>query len=103
MTPRGGADRPDLAGAPPGGRHTRILRERGDDHLVVDRLHLAVVEGPDAGSNLEVSGSSVVIGKEARDGLILRDSAVSRMHCELTVGEGPPTVRDLGSRNGTVL
>ena len=37
----------------------------------------------------------------AGDGLLLADTALSRLHCELRAGPDGLTVRDLGSSNGT--
>jgi transcriptional regulator of acetoin/glycerol metabolism len=34
---------------------------------------------------------------------VLTDGTVSRFHCELTIEHGRATVRDLGSKNGTVV
>ena len=43
------------------------------------------------------------IGTHERAELILRDSTVSRFHCQVGVEKGRVTVRDLGSRNGTFV
>src|SRR5262249_39432634 len=45
----------------------------------------------------------VVIGTHESADLVLRDDTVSRFHCEICLVEGRPVVRDLGSRNGTIL
>jgi two-component system, NtrC family, response regulator GlrR len=44
----------------------------------------------------------VVVGSHPSADLVLRDPSVSRFHCEITGGDRP-SVRDLGSRNGTVV
>jgi pSer/pThr/pTyr-binding forkhead associated (FHA) protein len=48
-------------------------------------------------------GNSLVIGRAADNGLVLRDTAASRRHVEIrAAGEGY-LCRDLGSRNGTIV
>jgi two-component system response regulator GlrR len=43
------------------------------------------------------------IGSHESNDLLLADGAVSRFHCEITIDERGARVRDLGSRNGTML
>jgi pSer/pThr/pTyr-binding forkhead associated (FHA) protein len=68
----------------------------------VAELSLEVVEGPDAGQRVALSGP-IEIGREAGAGLLLSDELVSRRHARLTPVQGGVTVEDLGSRNGTFI
>src|SRR3954453_9724664 len=61
---------------------------------------IVVVEGPDAGKEFELSGSSTV-GREGD--ISLNDSEVSRSHASLTFDGSTCTVEDLGSTNGTYV
>jgi uncharacterized RDD family membrane protein YckC len=61
---------------------------------------LVIVEGPDAGKEFELSGSSTV-GREGD--ISLNDSEVSRSHASLTFDGSTCTVQDLGSTNGTYV
>jgi len=45
----------------------------------------------------------VVVGNSAECGLVVRDPAVSRRHCEIALTPRGLSVRDLGSKNGTFL
>jgi DNA-binding NtrC family response regulator len=63
---------------------------------------LVTVEGKGVGRSFVPSSDCVVIGSHPSADLVLRDPAVSRFHCEITVAD-PPTIRDLGSRNGTIV
>ena len=63
---------------------------------------LVTVEGKAAGRTFVPSSDVVVIGSHPSADLVLRDPAVSRFHCEITLAD-PPTIRDLGSRNSTIL
>lgn len=61
-------------------------------------------QGVYAGHIFEISGASVVIGREAGNGVALvNDSTASRRHATLTVADGAYTIRDEGSSNGTFV
>ena len=47
--------------------------------------------------------SSLVIGRSSQCDVQVRDSKLSRRHCEIRLGPGGYTVRDLGSKNGTFV
>jgi len=88
---------PDLAAA-----RTEAL-SADDRHVLVRRFRLRVEQGADAGRELVSQGERVVIGSEDGVDLHLTDGAVSRFHCEVRVEEGRARIRDLGSRNGTIV
>jgi hypothetical protein len=67
----------------------------------VAEARIAVVEGPDAGKEFELSGSTV-IGRHEGD-VALDDSEVSRSHASLVFDGTTVTVQDLGSTNGTFV
>ena len=48
-------------------------------------------------------GTSLVIGRAADNGLVLRDTAASRRHVEIRAAGDGYVCRDLGSRNGTIV
>jgi transcriptional regulator with PAS, ATPase and Fis domain len=93
---------------PPGGGFvhdittTRIEREAGDAALV-RRFRLTVVGGPNSGQTYTSSGDRTVIGTHESAELILADRTVSRFHCEITFSDGRLAIKDLGSRNGTLI
>jgi two-component system, NtrC family, response regulator GlrR len=67
------------------------------------RFRLTVVEGPARGVAWQSTADRCSIGSHHRNDLIIEDPTVSRFHSELVVAEDRVRVRDLGSRNGTVL
>ena len=77
--------------------------ERADGHLLVPRLEVVVIEGPDAGREVASRADRIVIGKHESADLALSDETVSRFHAELVVVDGAIVLRDLGSRNGTTV
>jgi two-component system response regulator GlrR len=48
-------------------------------------------------------GDRTVIGSHESADVVLGDRSVSRFHCEILVGEDGARLRDLGSRNGTLI
>ncbi|HEX4460941.1 MAG TPA: sigma 54-interacting transcriptional regulator [Polyangia bacterium] len=69
----------------------------------VRRFRLTIVEGPKAGLSWESSSDRCSIGFHPSNDLVVEDATVSRFHCEVRIGEDGAHVRDLDSRNGTVL
>ena len=70
---------------------------------IVRRFCLTVVEGPSRGAAWQSTGDRCSIGSHHRNDLIVEDPTVSRFHCEIVVDESGVRIRDLKSRNGTVL
>jgi pSer/pThr/pTyr-binding forkhead associated (FHA) protein len=66
-------------------------------------LFLEIVEGPNAGRRVSLSGP-LVIGRAPDAGLVLDDDQVSRHHARVTPQpDGAALVEDLGSTNGTFI
>src|SRR5271166_5705918 len=63
---------------------------------------LLVLEGPHAGTQLEVDGE-LTIGRSPTCELVVEDGNVSRRHAQIVLDGGVATLVDLGSRNGTAL
>jgi len=79
---------------------TRVVA--GGRALRVRRVRLTVIEGPDKGLTQEFEGERITIGTAPGNDLVLSDTAVSRHHCEITLGQEGFLLRDRGSTNGTV-
>ncbi|MGZ3440369.1 MAG: FHA domain-containing protein, partial [Polyangia bacterium] len=69
----------------------------------VRRFRLTVVEGPKAGLTWESSSDRCSIGFHPSNDLVVEDATVSRFHCEVRIADDGAHVRDLDSRNGTVV
>ncbi|HMJ12694.1 MAG TPA: sigma 54-interacting transcriptional regulator [Polyangiaceae bacterium] len=67
------------------------------------KIHVAVVEGPDAGVSRELAGNCLRVGTSFENDLVLSDGTVSRQHCTIEPLEGGVRVRDEGSTNGLTL
>ncbi len=91
---------PVLASALPTSRDG-ALADGGALEQVV-HCQLVVIEGHDAGRTFEPSTECLVIGEHPSADVVLKDPAVSRFHCEIILGP-VASVRDLGSKNGTVV
>jgi transcriptional regulator with GAF, ATPase, and Fis domain len=67
------------------------------------RPRLLVLSGPLKDSTIALTEDEITIGREASNGVAVSDPSVSRKHCALVGREGKFLVRDLGSRNGTLV
>ena len=67
------------------------------------RPRLLVLSGPLKDSTIPLSEGEVTIGREASNGIAIVDPSVSRKHCLVSGQDGRFRVRDLDSRNGTLV
>ena len=67
------------------------------------RPRLLVLSGPLKDSTIPLSEGEISIGREASNGIAVSDPSVSRKHCLVEVQGGRFMVRDLDSRNGTLV
>jgi transcriptional regulator with GAF, ATPase, and Fis domain len=67
------------------------------------RPRLLVLSGPLKDSTIPLSEGEVTIGREATNGIAITDPSVSRKHCLVSWQDGRCRVRDLESRNGTLV
>jgi transcriptional regulator with PAS, ATPase and Fis domain len=83
---------------------TRVVEQAGRSQtLRVRKAQLSVTKGPDRGLTRDVQHHHVVVGSSPECDLVLSDPSVSRRHFELFPSEAGYVLRDLGSRNGTVV
>ena len=66
-------------------------------------LKLQIIEGPNVGQELELSGPGVVGRDPAKSHLVLEDPEASRRHASLIPEGQSLNVEDLGSTNGTFV
>jgi two-component system, NtrC family, response regulator GlrR len=66
-------------------------------------IKATVVSGPDAGTSWDGSGERCSVGTHPSSDFVLTDATVSRFHCEIGLDPVGVRLRDLGSKNGTVL
>ena len=71
--------------------------------LATHQLRVAVEAGPDRGAECDVSGTRLTVGTSTECDLRLTDPTVSRQHCEIRVEPRGYVLRDLDSRNGTLV
>ncbi|HWY19983.1 MAG TPA: sigma 54-interacting transcriptional regulator [Candidatus Acidoferrum sp.] len=67
------------------------------------RPRLLVLSGPLKDSTIPLSEDEITIGREPSNGIAIVDPSVSRKHCLLSAQNGRFRVRDLDSRNGTLV
>lgn len=85
-----------------GTRRITLQGRRGTE-IGVSGFCVTVVEGPDLGATAPLSASSICIGTDATNDLILTDPATSRRHAILKSTPSGPSLEDLASTNGTMI
>src|SRR3954462_15356226 len=66
-------------------------------------IKLQIIEGPDAGQELDVEGAAVIGRDPGSAALVVRDPEASRRHASLIPEGQSINVEDLGSTNGTFV
>ena len=67
------------------------------------RPRLLALSGPLKDSTIPLAEGEVTIGRDASNGIAVIDPSVSRKHCAFLGRDGKFQVRDLDSRNGTLV
>jgi len=70
---------------------------------LVRQFRLRVLDGPCQGTVYASTGERATIGTQSAMDLVLDDATMSRFQCEIALEAGVAVVRDLGSRNGTLV
>ena len=64
---------------------------------------LLVLSGPLKDSTIPLAEGEITIGREGTNGISVADPSVSRKHCQIIGADGRFRMRDLESRNGTLV
>jgi transcriptional regulator with GAF, ATPase, and Fis domain len=70
---------------------------------IVRRFRVTTLEGPKPGETWQSQSDRCSIGFLESNALVLDDQTVSRFHCEIRIEGATARVRDLESRNGTIV
>jgi transcriptional regulator with GAF, ATPase, and Fis domain len=84
---------------------TLVLADGGnqDNLLRVRKTKLLVISGPLQGHEFVVNRDTFTIGSSDHNDLIIKDSTISKRHCEIAVDQSGYQIRDLDSTNGTFV
>jgi predicted component of type VI protein secretion system len=66
-------------------------------------VSLKVLEGAKSGTKIAVKKTEFIIGRSQDCHLCAGSSAVSRQHCAILRTDNRVSIKDLGSRNGTIV
>lgn len=66
-------------------------------------LKLKILEGRHAGQEMKITKDRFLIGRSEECQLRPNSEKISRHHCVILLGEGSASIRDLGSKNGTLV
>lgn len=83
------------------GPGTGVLGTDAGGTMVLRRVRVRVVSGPDRGKEVELAAGTILLGSHPDADLVLADGTVSRYHAELALLPEGVRVRDLKSTNGT--
>jgi two-component system response regulator GlrR len=78
-------------------------RDTGAAAPAIGDTRLVVIDGPDRGAAWTMASDRCSIGSHEANDARLTDATVSRFHCELRLDARGLRVRDLESKNGTLL
>jgi transcriptional regulator with PAS, ATPase and Fis domain len=84
-------------------RTTEALPGSAPRHVLVRECRLTITGGEHTGRVHAFAAERLVVGADARADLVIDDPTLSKFHCELRIVDGVTFVRDLGSRNGTLV
>ncbi len=82
-------------------RTTEALTGSGPLRATIRECRLTVAGGDLDGTTHAFATEHMTVGADPRADFVISDPTMSRFHCEIRFADGAPTVRDLGSRNGT--
>ncbi len=82
---------------------TEVLPESNAPTSRARGFQVEVLDGNLAGTTMKSKGPRLTIGTFPSNDVVLEDSAVSRVHCEVALEGRGLWVRDLSSKNGTLL
>jgi len=82
---------------------TGVLGTDGGGKLVLRRVIVRVVSGPDRGKDVRLEQGTLLVGSHPEADLVITDGTVSRYHAELALLPEGVRVRDLKSTNGTFI
>ena len=66
-------------------------------------VKLVVLGGKHPGQEIAIHGPEFLVGRAPECKLRPNSDMVSRRHCLISIAQGRATIRDLGSRNGTLI
>lgn len=66
-------------------------------------VKLKIMKGPNVGKEIKIPGPKCLIGRGEGCHMRAQSDAVSRRHCVIVISENECVVRDLNSRNGTLV
>jgi len=90
-------------GTQPMSATTGVLGTDGGGKLVLRRVIVRVVSGPDRGKDVRLEAGTLLVGSHPEADLVITDGTVSRYHAELALLPEGVRVRDLKSTNGTFV
>jgi pSer/pThr/pTyr-binding forkhead associated (FHA) protein len=73
------------------------------ERRVVTAASLSPLDGPDAGTTIEIPLGELVLGRASSNSIVVDHSAVSKVHARVSRSNELVSIQDLGSANGTYV
>ena len=96
-------DRNAVGKDPNPSRKTEDISSRSSETNLIRQFKLRLPGQADAEATYTSTGERTVVGTHPSADFVLQDPTVSRFHCELKIDAQEVVVRDLSSRNGTLV
>lgn len=80
-----------------------VTSDSSGESIRLQKCMLLAISGPLQGEDFMVDKDVFTIGSGTHNDLVLRDSTISKHHCQIQVLPEGCLIRDLGSTNGTVV
>jgi transcriptional regulator with PAS, ATPase and Fis domain len=84
-------------------RTTEALTASQPLRATVRECRLTRIGDSGDGAPFLFAAERMVIGADPKADLVIADGAMSKFHCEIRISDGAAVVKDLGSRNGTLV
>lgn len=80
-----------------------VYLDSGEQKLELQKYKLTVLDGPNKGQSHTFEARKVTLGSSPDNHISLDDPAVSRFHASIEVQDGGYVLKDLSSKNGTMV
>ena len=84
---------------------TQLSKKKGDRLQLPEnkKIYIKIVTGPKSGVTYQILKPIVSIGRGSQADIVINDPAISRKHCALEISPHKTVLRDLSSKNGTMV
>ncbi len=84
---------------------TQLSEKKGVAHQIPSnkKIYLKILTGPKSGVTYQILKPIITLGRGSQADIEIKDPAISRKHCAIEVSLHKTVLRDLNSKNGTMV